>query len=370
MSSLSTTSQGHNLEKSLTSSGSVHDIVDFVLNRNKEQSVLYCNGSLAREKYRANHPTQIAVLKCMDGRLNYAKITKTMLGILHIWRNIGGKFDLGWPYFGELFEEWVFTSVKKKGNNCLVLSTYHCSQGSNDRGCAGWEYHTDLAINDARARIEQVARIYGKQYDTVHPLVVGIETDEDSLVFNGENGEEFSVADHTDMGDNELNHVFARMYPQMLDVVRKDLLQHVVGNQKHIKELREQGRTVADLDHQEQIIVVGRGVDWLHDQKALIIGPYSLDWPSDVAVAGKIIMNNFETKRLAPDAGVLLLTSALSTEKFGRPGWKRAIEKTRYMRDQSVKALQDKYPELFTTHKMQVLMGVMDPDTRLLHIVS
>jgi hypothetical protein len=57
---------------------------------------------LARERYLSEHPTAIVVLKCMDGRINIPVATHTPTGILMPFRNLGGMFDLGWPYL-----EWM-----------------------------------------------------------------------------------------------------------------------------------------------------------------------------------------------------------------------------------------------------------------------
>ncbi|HTJ55476.1 MAG TPA: hypothetical protein VL380_08670, partial [Nitrosospira sp.] len=62
---------------------------------------------LARKRYLAEHPTAIAVLKCMDGRINLPVMTNTPPGILMPFRNLGGAFDLGWPYLGEVLSHHV-----------------------------------------------------------------------------------------------------------------------------------------------------------------------------------------------------------------------------------------------------------------------
>ncbi|NWF73057.1 MAG: hypothetical protein HXY51_08495, partial [Nitrospirae bacterium] len=46
-------------------------------------------------------------LKCMDGRLNLSVATNTPPGIIEPIRNLGGRFDLGWPHFGEVITEQV-----------------------------------------------------------------------------------------------------------------------------------------------------------------------------------------------------------------------------------------------------------------------
>lgn len=45
---------------------------------------------LGRQRYLAEHPTAIAVLKCMDGRINIPVATNTPAGILMPFRNLGG----------------------------------------------------------------------------------------------------------------------------------------------------------------------------------------------------------------------------------------------------------------------------------------
>jgi hypothetical protein len=43
----------------------------------------------------------------MDGRLNLPVMTQTAVGIIQPFRNLGGKFDLGWPFFQATLETWI-----------------------------------------------------------------------------------------------------------------------------------------------------------------------------------------------------------------------------------------------------------------------
>ena len=52
---------------------------------------------LARKRYIAQHPTGIIAFNCMDGRINTSVATETPAGIILPLRNLGGRFDLGWP---------------------------------------------------------------------------------------------------------------------------------------------------------------------------------------------------------------------------------------------------------------------------------
>ena len=81
---------------------------------------------LARERYLALHPTAIAVLKCMDGRINIPLATNTPVGILMPFRNLGGIFDLGWPHLGEVLTSYVQQMIGQ-GRQVIVFITYHFS---------------------------------------------------------------------------------------------------------------------------------------------------------------------------------------------------------------------------------------------------
>lgn len=349
--------------------GPVRDIRQFALDRNREQSDLFSNAAArhARQQYRRIHPTEIAAFKCMDGRLNLSVMTETPVGILQPYRNIGGDFDLGWPFLGQLVKEWVNTSIHK-GRDCLILATYHFSKGDRHRGCKGFGYDTDAARAAAAGLVAQASRVFGTPYQVVHPILVGIETDEDALVFHGVKGEIFTVADNLNMGVPELNQRFAELYPQMRECIRVDLLELVKGNQHHIQKVRASNRPPIDLDHREQIIAVGRGFDWLHlPNMALIIGPYGPEWPKAVATAGGIVLDNLKRGQLDPEAGRLLLIAKLAREERGSAGWNLAVEEAHFVTKQAYAALEGAVPELIDD-KFSVLTGVVDAQTRLLHL--
>src|SRR3989344_5287774 len=112
----------------------MHQIISDILKHNEEQSVYFTSpdARLARTQYRAKHPTAIAALKCMDGRVHLPLMTHTPLGILKPWRNLGGKFDMGWPHFGLEVSTWVDQEVNA-GRDCLIFVTYHFSKGDKSR---------------------------------------------------------------------------------------------------------------------------------------------------------------------------------------------------------------------------------------------
>ncbi|HWO07070.1 MAG TPA: hypothetical protein VNM40_00630 [Candidatus Paceibacterota bacterium] len=341
------------------------DLREFILNRNEEQSAAFRSAAarLARTRYRAEHPTEIAAWKCMDGRLNLAVYTKTPPGIIQPFRNIGGKFDLGWPFFQETIKGWANYSLHR-GRRCLILVTYHFSKGDHHRGCAGWKYDTGAAHAAAKKLAEQTEGVFGKTPRMVYPVVVGVETDEEGLVVHGANGDSI---DMEALGSLEgLEEKIRDMFPDMDLQMAQDFLPLLKGNWEHIRDIRAENRPPIDLEHREQIIAVGRGFDWLHlPNKALIIGPYSHEWPSAVATAGKIILGNLNDGRVPKEEGVLLLLSSLSRDEEGSFGWNMAIEKAKYLERVSKDILLEQVPEL--KDSLQVFAGVTFADTRKLH---
>lgn len=105
---------------------------DRLLSLNREHSALFTSEQLRRLQYRGRYPTEVAALKCIDGRVDLPNTTGTPMGIIQPFRNLGGKFDFGWPFFQEVFGQWVKYGIGK-GRDCLVLLTYHFSRGEKRR---------------------------------------------------------------------------------------------------------------------------------------------------------------------------------------------------------------------------------------------
>ena len=268
---------------------------------------------LSRERYLSEHPTAIVVLKCMDGRINIPVATNTPTGILMPFRNLGGMFDLGWPYLGEVLSHHVLR-MTRAGRRVLVLITYHWSRGNPQRGCAGFNFDTAAAIAHTHQIRSQVEHIFGSGHGTVYPLVCGYETDDEALTIHGT--DDSVVLDLAGVSRSEeaaLEPRLADLLPDMPLQMRADLLPLLHGNLAHIAEVRQQAERherMLDIQHREWMICLGRGFDFLHTPNvALIIGPYSPDLADPLRKAAGIIEANMHAGRI-PDDGFLLLASA------------------------------------------------------------
>lgn len=321
----------------------------------------------ARALYHSQHPTNILVFKCMDGRIHLPLITGIPMGILHPFRNIGGKFTLGYPYLGRLVLDAKEAAIRD-GRSTLAVCTYHFSKGSKHRGCAGHNYDTNAARQGAFHLKREFETIFGVNNPALSAIVIGIETDEDALVFcNGNTKNDFSIADHTQESDEDIFQVLRSLYPRLESRVLMDLLPLALGNRDHVAKIHREGRPITELVHGENIIAVGRGFDWLHmPNRSLIIGPYGdahQTWRDAVRVAGNIVLENFQEKRVPKAHGSLLLVSAPYTDLNERGP---AIAKVGYFTTVATNVLAP----VATKLQLETLAGITDMSTMKFHQIK
>lgn len=348
----------------------IEERINWLLDLADRHSAIYSSPetALARQRYLAEHPTAILVLKCMDGRVNIPVVTNTPVGLLFTFRNLGGRFDLGWPHLSEVLTEQV-RRVVGSGRRVLILITYHYSQGDPHRGCAGFNYDTAAAMAHTLEIRQQIEFIFGGAHGTVYPLVVGLETDEDALIVHGSNGEKLELANITASERANLELRLAALLPDMPAQMRHDLLPLLHGNLEHIDDIRAQIRRnerTLDIEHREWMICLGRGFDFLHTPNvALIIGPYSPNLAEPIHRAAGIVESNMQTGRI-PDDGLLLLAS-VPYDEIGVDR-ARAEMKSRFLARFGTEVIRREYPQLI--EKMTIMTAVLDWRSRKLELLS
>ena len=344
--------------------------IDYLLDVNARHSQEFKSPKtfLDRKLYREKHPLEISALKCMDGRLHLPKITKTALGIIQPWRNVGGKFDLGWTGFKESISGWVEYSIGRE-RSCLVIATYHFSRGDKHRGCAGFNYDTDAARASALALRNQFQRVFGNG-NAVYPIMVGIETDLDALILHGDDESRAPVdlAAVTDASEGNLQNILRDLYPAMPAQIMRDFIPLVSGNIENIRETKATNRPAADTLHKEWVLAVGRGFDWLHEANtAIIVGPFDPELRLPIATAARLLLSNLNEGRIPKEDGVVLMSSAPYRELAGydRPG---AEEKAKWVAQFALKVITEETPELLLYLKR--LTATMDINTRELNVLE
>ncbi|MCF8151223.1 MAG: carboxysome shell carbonic anhydrase [Sulfuritalea sp.] len=319
---------------------------------------------LARRRYLVEHPTAIAALKCMDGRVNLSVATHTPPGIIQPFRNLGGMFDLGWPHLGEVLAHYVQRMVGQ-GRRVVMLITYHYSKGDPQRGCAGFDYDTGAATTHTYAIKRQIEHIFGSGHGTVFPLVCGFETDDDALILHGDNGEKLDLSTLSPGDGPSLAPRLAALFPDMPEQIREDLLPLLEGNLARIAQVRQTSRAL-DIEHREWMICLGRGFDFLHTPNvALIIGPYSPNLADPIHKAAAIISANMKAGRI-PDDGFLLLAS-VPYDEIGVDR-ARAELKSRFLSAFAADVIRRDFPEL--ADKMFMRTAVLDWRSRSLQTID
>lgn len=344
----------------------ISDRIDWLMDLSRAHSASFCSpeNHLARQRYLAEHNTLIIAMKCMDGRIHLPYVTQTPLGIIHPFRNLGGIFDLGWPYLGDMLADTVQDAVSA-GRRVLIIITYHFSKGATERGCAGFNCNRDAARAHAFSIRHQVEVLFGSGHQTVYPLVCGFETDEDALILHGRNDQHLDLSTIAPAAGDEISPRIAALYPDMPTPVQRDLLPLVRGNIRHIAEIRKSDREL-NIEHREWMICIGRGFDFLHvPNVALIIGPYSPDLSHPIRQAAGIIKANMESGRV-PDDGFLLLSSA----PYQEPGTQRARAtlKSAFLSGFAANVIQQDFPEL--AERMVTRSAILNWPERRLEVQS
>ncbi|MBX4204635.1 MAG: carboxysome shell carbonic anhydrase [Candidatus Doudnabacteria bacterium] len=346
----------------MTNGGKMPQTIETLLRINEQHSQEFLDQKIERIRYRGEHPTEICALKCMDGRLNLPVMTETALGVIQPFRNLGGKFSLGWPLFQNLINEWVNYAIVR-GRHSLVLVTYHKSRGDDHRGCAGFNYETDKAITAAKTLKAQFDRVYGSGVST---LVCGIETDLDALILHGEGGEVLDLAECKDTSKAALTAMLQEFYPSFPERVVNDLLPLVEGNVRHIRKIRASNRPISDIVHKEWVLGIGRAFDWLHlVNTAFIVGPYDLKLEVAIETAGGLLLKNLREGRLSDDKLVMMTSAGY---RSAGPEQRLAEEKAKDLAEYSVEILHRKVPDILD--HLQVLTSTVNLDTRKLDVIN
>ena len=339
--------------------------IDYLLELNRLNSDLFQRATLDRKKYRATHSTEIGVMKCMDGRINMPVITNTPLGIIQPWRNLGGRFNLGWDGYQKSVWEWTQYAITHN-RNCLVIITDHYSKGERHRGCRGFNYDHDAAKAFSRELRQQFDDVYGSS--AVYSIQCGIETDSESIVFRGKNnGHSLDLSAVGEISPAEIQAHLKELYPDMPIETLGDLMPLAIGNIAHIAEIRSLNRPIIDTEHREWVLGVGRGYDWLHKiNTALIVGPSDPELREVIEMAAKLILTNIRETRIDLDRGVVLMSSAPFRE-YGAAE-RMAEVKARFLAKTALDVVTQRVPELLPY--IHILTTTMKMESRVLNVLD
>ncbi|MEK7061693.1 MAG: hypothetical protein AAB957_00310 [Patescibacteria group bacterium] len=347
--------------------------IEFLLEVNEKNSRDFVAQQEKRRLYRRMYGTEFAALKCMDGRLHFPDLTRTPLGIIQPYRNLGGIFHLGWPFFQQAIESWK-KYASSKDRDSVVFVTYHFSRGSEHRGCKGHGYDTNKALDFSLNLKNEFDFVYRssaiQSYNKLFAIQVGIETDWESLILHGEGNEVMDLANIKDASEDGIFNLLISLYPSIYTVapnVIRDFVPLVQGNILHVQEIKASDRPVQEADHRESVLAVGRGFDWIHlPNKALIVGPWQDNLSEPIKTAASLIKYNIDEGRLNNDKIVLLTSGAYREVEGEEP--RLAKLKSLYLRDIAFGVIKKDFGELLP--RLQVLVTTVDLNTRKINVIE
>jgi hypothetical protein len=323
---------------------------------NERASADFVAAESARARHRALHPTPLAAVKCMDGRVLFPKLTGTPVGLVQPFRAIGGRPEVYWPSFMGRLRRWV-EEARAGGHRCVLFVTYHHSASDPHLGCAGFDYDTASARAHAFELARDLGWVFGEQLE---PIVAGIETDLDRLVLHGPSGDvDAGALLEADAGGIEA--AFVRAFPAMDPAIRRDLVPLIAGNVARVQELRAHPKPATDRSHHERVIAVGQGFDWLHEANlALIINDADPDLAHAIGVAARILAKNLAEAPAEQDGALVTCIP------YREPGIDRrqAVARSLGLLELTRRVIREEAPALLVDGRLHALAGVLFTPSR------
>jgi hypothetical protein len=329
-----------------------------LLDINEEQSIRFENDESARVRNWAKHPTFLAGIKCMDGRVNFSLLTKSPLGSVKAFCAIGGKFEIWWPSFVGRVRHWI-DRARTQGCRSVMFVTYHYSVSDTHLGCAGWAYDTAAARAHAEKLRNDLEAVFGEQLTAI---VAGVETDHDVLVLHSASGD---VSGETCVGksEEEVRSALMRAFPRVDIQAINDIAPLIIGNALRVEEIKKTPRTLEAKGHLERVIAIGQGFNWLiNENVALMINDADPGLGESIRVAASIIQKNLSSAAVGDDATIF---TQIPYRQSGIDR-RQAVARAKGIAAFAEKIITDAYPELMSSGRMHILSSVMwEPSKRI-----
>jgi hypothetical protein len=342
----------------------------FLLELNEANAKLFEQGEDERLKFFIEGNSVFGAFPCGDGRTHHLSVmTKTSPGIIKIIPSLGGLFKIGWPNLQKEVMNWMRRN--KAEDKCSVLiTTYHFSKGSKARCCAGFNGDTQKALAAALDFRKELELLFGKNNNTI-VITIGIETDSDSFILHGEDHHKtldlFLLAEHQSKPAQVLSEII-RLLPSMRNDVARDLLMLLMGNLRHIQEVKASGRKPENSHHQESVIFMGKNFGWLnHPNTALLISTLPLNITKQATKALSVMHSNIEHGRIRHEWIFMPCASYDGNDKTGIS--KRGAEfRTKEFTNFFMNILTKQFPKRLAD-KMHLMETIFNEEDRRITVI-
>jgi hypothetical protein len=343
-------------------------LIEELVALNAQNSQLFCDPGLraARMRAREEHRVRAVCFKCMDGRINLPLLTGTHMGSIIPFRTMGGIFHIGWPALSDRICDIVDGSISDGRSNVFFV-TYHFSRGDTHRGCRGVDYDKGKGMAHAARFVREIEKVFGFGHQQVDVVMLGVETDDDTLIFHDRSTERsFASVEIVRDGKESGIAMLRELYPDMSPRTMNYVLQLVEGNVAHLSELQAHPRHPVSINHTERVLALGRDFDWLHQPNlAIIVNPHDPMLEETIGVAAGIIIANRNEERI-PKEQVLLFSSVGYREQGFH--YNAAKEQALYLARMGMESIHKFHPE--HGDSFHTLVGVVDMYRRKLEIIK
>jgi hypothetical protein len=274
---------------------------------NERLSRAFTAAAPARAAFRAAHPTSVLAFECMDGRVNVEAACGLPPGALAVCRNLGGTFDVGWPALRSRLLA-ARDAALRRGTHLLCIVTFHHSATSAALGCAGHACDTARARASAAALVAELEAFFRPDALSQAAVVLAaFETDAEALTFFAADGGAHACA----AAGRAPAAALHTLLPELPRAVVRDLAALADGNAAHVAR-RRGAKGVADLGHDERVIVIGTA-DWLSTANhAIVIDDADPELGVAIAAAAGIVLENLDRAAAAGAPGGGLIISAIA----------------------------------------------------------
>lgn len=344
-----------------------------ILTMSDEAERLFHETEGDRRFFATRYNMSVMVIKCMDGRADFTEATGSPFAWVFPVRTIGGKIDVGWPAFKPHFERRI-RQAGEMARPLLIPVTYHFSDLGKDFSCKGYEFDNAQAIAGQAAVRDQFDRVTRTLFIAggarqVYTILVGIKTDDRSLVLHGAHGDILETSSLITQPEDEAREVLAqripKLYPEMPTGMGEFLADRMLYNRTLVLKKHTEKVSAQDLDHNEWILAVGNRFDYIRTwNSAIKIKSWDPNFIKACIAGAKIIQENIDEGRINKKDGVVLLVN----ESFDRDtahydDWRAAEESARWMYREVSGAILAKCPNL--KGFMHPLVGIVSTERRL-----
>jgi hypothetical protein len=305
-------------DKSSIPTKTKNTLIEKVFKLNRQGVMAYKTSAAGRKKYLAENPIHPVHIACMDGRANHLPQTLGIpVGVGDIFQTAGAQFSVASPYFANLLAKSALYA-KSESRTPIFIVASHFSGNYPDHGCRAFLNNRYDALRHVIQLAEDIRKVFRKFPIPVLVLPVEFNTDDDSVIFFGNN---MSI-NTSDFYGNEkrIPDALRKVYPEFAEThAFPALINMAIKNIDHMGSVRMARRQEHECHHGEFALAIGRGFGtWLnpHRNQAIILFGEGRDIKERIYTAGKILLENMKKNHEMQKHGALVISSSAYVEDW------------------------------------------------------